>query len=72
MSKKKVLTDKGLALRRYLAGLKMYIEVAETERLKMLQSPEGDGVIAAAGSDSKVIGQGLQFIRIWVGENTRI
>ncbi|HRJ06580.1 MAG TPA: DUF2207 domain-containing protein [Candidatus Saccharibacteria bacterium] len=42
------LTDKGLALYRYLEGLKMYIGVAETERLKMLQSPEGaakvDGV----------------------------
>lgn len=35
------LTDKGLALRRYLSGLKLYIGVAEQERLKMLQSPEG-------------------------------
>ncbi len=35
------LTDKGLALFRYLEGLKMYIKVAEVERLKMLQSPEG-------------------------------
>ncbi len=35
------LTDKGLALSRYLEGLKMYIGVAETERLRMLQSPEG-------------------------------
>lgn len=35
------LTDKGLALRRYLDGLKLYIGVAEEERLKMLQSPEG-------------------------------
>lgn len=34
-------TDKGLALYRYLQGLKMYISVAEEERLKMLQSPEG-------------------------------
>ena len=36
-----VLTDKGLAMYRYLRGLKMYISVAEEERLKMLQSPEG-------------------------------
>ncbi|OYW85971.1 hypothetical protein B7Z17_01380 [Candidatus Saccharibacteria bacterium 32-49-10] len=36
-----VLTDKGLAMYRYLQGLKMYISVAEEERLKMLQSPEG-------------------------------
>lgn len=35
------LSDRGLALRRYLAGLKQYIVVAETERLKLLQSPEG-------------------------------
>lgn len=35
------LTDKGLALRRYLDGLKLYVDVAEEERLKMLQSPEG-------------------------------
>ncbi|MBI3889050.1 DUF2207 domain-containing protein, partial [Candidatus Saccharibacteria bacterium] len=35
------LTDAGLDLRRYLAGLKLYIGVAEEERLKLLQSPEG-------------------------------
>lgn len=35
------LTNKGLDLRRYLAGLRDYIKVAETDRLKMLQSPEG-------------------------------
>lgn len=35
------LTDKGLELRRYLKGLKMYIGVAEVDRLRMLQSPEG-------------------------------
>lgn len=35
------LTDKGVELRRYLEGLKMYISVAEVDRLKMLQSPEG-------------------------------
>lgn len=34
------LTDKGLALRRYLKGLEMYIGVAETERIRLLQSPE--------------------------------
>lgn len=36
-----VLSDEGLNLRRYLKGLEMYIKVAEKERLKMLQSPEG-------------------------------
>lgn len=35
------LTDEGLALRRYLEGLKMYISVAEQDRLKLLQSPDG-------------------------------
>lgn len=35
------LTDEGLALKRYLNGLKMYIKVGEEERLKALQSPEG-------------------------------
>lgn len=34
-------TDKGLALKRYLEGLKLYISVAEKDRIKMLQSPEG-------------------------------
>lgn len=36
-----VLSDEGLALRRYLKGLEMYIKVAEKDRLKMLQSPDG-------------------------------
>ncbi len=35
------LTDKGLELSRYLRGLKDYIEMAEKDRLKALQSPEG-------------------------------
>ena len=35
------LTDTGLTLARYLKGLEMYIGVAEVDRLKMLQSPEG-------------------------------
>jgi uncharacterized membrane protein YgcG len=37
----KPLTDKGLALARYLKGLELYITVAEEDRLRMLQSPEG-------------------------------
>ena len=41
------LTDKGLTLDRYLKGLKMYIQVAEAERLKMLQSPEGAEKVGA-------------------------
>ncbi len=34
------LTDKGLALYHYLEGLKLYIGVAEAERIKMLQGPD--------------------------------
>ena len=47
------LTDKGLALYRYLQGLKMYISVAEEERLKMLQSPEGANKVQVDLSDPK-------------------
>lgn len=42
------LTDKGLELYRYLKGLKMYIKVAEKDRIKMLQSPDG---VEKIGSD---------------------
>jgi uncharacterized membrane protein YgcG len=45
------LTDKGLAMHRYLEGLKMYIKVAETDRLKMLQSPEGAEKVGADVND---------------------
>jgi len=41
------LTDKGLELYRYLKGLEMYIKVAESDRLKMLQSPEGAEKVGA-------------------------
>ena len=47
------LTDEGLALRRYLAGLKMYIGVAEAERLQMLQSSEGAEKVKVDASDEK-------------------
>lgn len=35
------LTQKGVELKEYLQGLKLYISVAEEDRIKMLQSPEG-------------------------------
>ena len=38
---RRVLTDKGAELRDYLKGLELYISVAETDRIRMLQSPEG-------------------------------
>jgi uncharacterized membrane protein YgcG len=47
------LTEKGAELRDYLMGLKLYIDVAETDRIKMLQSPEGaEKVGDIDGSDS--------------------
>jgi uncharacterized membrane protein YgcG len=54
------LTDKGLALRVYLAGLKLYISVAEEDRLKMLQSPEGaEKVGRKVGEDT------LQLVKLY-------
>lgn len=41
MKNKRFLSKEGRQLKNYLEGLKMYIGVAEEERLKMLQSPEG-------------------------------
>lgn len=41
------LTDKGLALYRYVEGLKMYIKVAEADRIAMLQSPDGAAKLGA-------------------------
>jgi uncharacterized membrane protein YgcG len=35
------LTDKGAELRDHLKGLELYIRLAEADRLRMLQSPEG-------------------------------
>lgn len=50
----KPLTDKGLSLVRYLKGLKMYIGVAEKERLAMLQSPDGAAKVGTVdGSDER-------------------
>jgi uncharacterized membrane protein YgcG len=43
----KPLTDRGLELARYLKGLELYIKVAETDRLRMLQSPEGAAKLPA-------------------------
>lgn len=54
----KPLTDKGLDLRRYMAGLKMYIEMAERDRLQALQSPEGaekTGVKIKGDGDKKLV-----------------
>jgi uncharacterized membrane protein YgcG len=48
------LTEKGAELKGYLEGLKLYVTVAEKERLKMLQSPEGaEKVGKMDGKDTK-------------------
>jgi uncharacterized membrane protein YgcG len=48
------LTEKGVEIRDYLAGLKEYITVAEEDRIKMLQSPEGaEKVGVQVGEDTK-------------------
>ena len=54
------LTDKGLTMRRYLEGLKLYIGVAEAERLKMLQSPEGAKKIGSVNPEDQ-----SQLIRLY-------
>ena len=58
ISTSSVLTDKGLNLVRYLMGLKMYIGVAEVDRLAMLQSPEG-AVKVGESADAK------QLVRLY-------
>lgn len=54
------LTDKGLALSRYLEGLKEYIKVAEADRIKMLQSPEGAEKIGTVD-----VKDGSQLVRLY-------
>lgn len=46
------LTEKGAELRDYLMGLKLYIDVAETDRIKMLQSPEGAEKVGSVDKDN--------------------
>jgi uncharacterized membrane protein YgcG len=49
------LSDKGAELRDHLEGLKLYIRLAEADRLQMLQSPEGAEREAISTSDPRVI-----------------
>ena len=41
LSKPYLLTAKGAELRDYLLGMRMYLQLAEKDRLRVLQSPEG-------------------------------
>lgn len=46
-------TEKGVAMRDYLLGLKMYMQVAEADRIKVLQSPRGRLVEKIDTTDQK-------------------
>jgi uncharacterized membrane protein YgcG len=46
-------SEKGVATRDYLKGLKQYINIAEKDRIKFLQSPEGAEKIQASGIDPR-------------------
>lgn len=46
------LTEKGAELRDYLLGLKLYIDVAESDRVAMLQSPEGAEKVGVVDKDN--------------------
>lgn len=51
----KPFTDEGLALKRYLLGVEMYIKFAEQERIKVLQSPEGSAVPIDTNDNARMI-----------------
>ncbi|MCA9327021.1 DUF2207 domain-containing protein, partial [Candidatus Saccharibacteria bacterium] len=55
-----VLTDKGLELSRYLKGLKLYIEMAEKDRLNALQSPEGAEKVGRVD-----VGDNAQLVKLY-------
>lgn len=46
-------SEKGVTTRDYLKGLKHYIEIAEKDRIKFLQSPEGAEKIEVSGIDPR-------------------
>jgi uncharacterized membrane protein YgcG len=54
------LTEKGVELKDYLQGLKMYMELAEADRLKQLQSP--DGAAKTGGIDT---GNKKQLVKLY-------
>ena len=55
MRDQRYISEKGAALKKYLDGLKYYIGVGETERLKMLQSPEGAQKIGEISSEKGAV-----------------
>jgi len=52
-------TEKGVEMKEYLAGLKYYMQVAEAERLKILQSPHGEL------TDKVDVGDGSQLVKLY-------
>jgi uncharacterized membrane protein YgcG len=47
------LTSTGTALREYVDGLRMYVELAEADRIRYLQSPQGAERVAVAADDPR-------------------
>lgn len=47
------LTGTGTALREYVDGLRMYVELAEADRIRYLQSPQGAERVAVAVDDPR-------------------
>lgn len=57
------LTARGVEIRDHLRGLKMYIKLAEADRLRYLQSPEGaDRAPLSGGADPE--GAGMRLVRL--------
>lgn len=55
MVSRKPLTAKGAEVRDHLKGLKVFIEWAEADRIRMLQSPQGAERVPVDVSDSRVM-----------------
>jgi uncharacterized membrane protein YgcG len=59
------LTDKGAEARDHIAGLDLYIRVAETDRLRVLQSPEGALRKPVDTSDSRAVLHLYELVLPW-------
>ncbi len=55
LTTRKPLTDKGAELRDHLEGLKEYIRLAEADRLRVLQSPQGAESTPVSTSDPREV-----------------
>ena len=59
------LTEKGAEVRDHIAGLDLYIRVAETDRLRVLQSPEGALRKPVDTSDSRTVLHLYELVLPW-------